>query len=165
MIAGAGTVGLEILNDCPDVGTITVPIGGGGLISGIAIAVDAASPKPLVCGVEAEASQPFTASRAAGRIVEVHVAPTLADGLAGNLDSDTITFDIVQRLVPAIATVTEEEIRRAMQGIVQYERLIVEGAGAVGVAALLARKLRTQGSVAILVSGANVDSDVFHSLL
>ena len=166
MIAGAGTIGSEILNDCPDVGTIVVPIGGGGLISGIATAVQGGSQKPVVCGVEAESSKPFTAGRAAGRIVEVHVAPTLADGLAGNLDPDTITFAIVQRLVPQIVTVSEEEIRLAMQGVVRHEHLIAEGAAAVGVAAVLQGKIRApEKPVAIVLSGANLDIEVLRSLL
>lgn len=166
VIAGAGTIGSEILNDCPVVGTIVVPIGGGGLISGIATAVQGWSQKPVVCGVEAESSKPFTAGRAAGRIVEVPVAPTLADGLAGNLDPDTITFAIVQRLVPQIVTVSEEEIRLAMQGVVRHEHLIAEGAAAVGVAAVLQGRIRAiEKPVAIVLSGANVDIEVLRSLL
>lgn len=166
VIAGAGTIGLEILDERPDVGTIVVPIGGGGLISGIATAVHDTPQNAVVCGVEAEASQPFTAGRAAGKIVEVHVAPTLADGLAGNLDPDTITFAIVQRLVQEIVTVSEAEIRGAMRGIVEHERLIAEGAGAVGVAAALAGRIRADGKpVAIVLSGANVDTDVLRALL
>ena len=165
VIAGAGTVALEILDEQPDA-TIVVPIGGGGLISGIAIAAAARRDPANVCGVEVEASSPFTHSRAAGRIVTIDVGPTLADGLAGNLDPDTVTFDIVQNLVPQVAVITEDELKAAMAGLLLKEKLIVEGAGAVGVAALLSRKLVTNGGpVAVVVSGANVDPSVLRSLI
>jgi threonine dehydratase len=166
VIAGAGTVGLEILQERPDVQLIVVPVGGGGLISGVAIAASAASPHTTVVGVEAEASQPFTRSRAAGHIVTIDVAPTLADGLAGNLDPDTVTFEIVQRLVPEIVTVSEADVREAMRGIVERERLVAEGAAAVAVAALTSGKIRPAGiRVAVVLSGGNVDSSVLKSVL
>jgi threonine dehydratase len=166
VIAGAGTVGLEIVADSPGLDAIVVPIGGGGLISGIAIAAAARAPATEVVGVEVEASQPFTRSRAAGRIVTITVDPTLADGLAGNLDPETVTFDIVQRHVPRIVTVTEDEVRTAMRGVVEQERLIAEGAGVVGVAAVLGRKLQLEGRrVAVVLSGANVDTQVLREIL
>jgi threonine dehydratase len=166
VIAGAGTVALEILDEQPEA-TIVVPIGGGGLISGIAIAAAAhRAGTSNVCGVEVEASSPFTHGRAAGRIVTIQVGPTLADGLAGNLDPDTVTFDIVQKLVPRIAVVAEDEVRAAMAGLLLKEKLVVEGAGAVGVAALLSRKIVTRDKpMAVVVSGANVDAPVLRSLL
>jgi threonine dehydratase len=166
VIAGAGTVGLEILQERPDVSSIVVPVGGGGLVGGIAIAAQGVSLQTAVVAVEAESSHPFTSSRAAGRIVTVDVKTTLADGLAGNLDPDTVTFEIVERLVPEIVTVSENAIREAMRGIVERERLVVEGAGAVGVAGLLAQKIKPAGRcVAIVLSGANVDSTVLKSVL
>jgi threonine dehydratase len=165
VIAGAGTIALEILDEQPDA-TIVVPIGGGGLISGIAIAAAAQRAPSGVCGVEVEASSPFTQGRAAGRIVIIAVGPTLADGLAGNLDPDTVTFDIVQTLVPEIAVVGESELESAMTGLFVNEKLIVEGAGATGVAALLARKIAmTEKPIAVVVSGANVDVSVIRSLV
>ena len=96
VIAGAGTIGLELLEDLPSIDTVVVPVGGGGLISGIGIAVKALSPSTRVIGVEVAASCPFTKSLAAGRLVTIDVGPSLADGLTGNLDPDTITFDIVR---------------------------------------------------------------------
>jgi threonine dehydratase len=165
VIAGAGTVALEILEEQPDA-AIVVPIGGGGLISGIAIAAAAQRAPSGVSGVEVEASCPFTQGRAAGRIVTIDVGPTLADGLAGNLDPDTITFDIVQTLVPEIAVVGEDDLRAAMAGLLVQEKLVVEGAGATGVAALLARRIATAGrSIVVVVSGANVDTSVVRSLI
>ncbi len=158
VIAGAGTVGLEILDEWPDVDAVVVPIGGGGLISGIALAVRGISKKASVLGVEVEASCPFTRGIAAGRIVTIDVQPTLADGLAGNLDPDTLTFDIVQREVDQIALVSEAQLRDAIAGVVTNEELITEGAGAVGVAAILAGRFDLRGKrVAIVLSGANID--------
>jgi threonine dehydratase len=165
VIAGAGTVGLEILEAGEGIDTIVVPIGGGGLVSGIAIAAHETTGAAII-GVEVEASSPLTQSLAAGRIVEIEVSPTLADGLAGNLDPDAITFDIIRRLVPHIVLVDERSLAHAVSGVVQQERLVVEGAGATGVAAALAGKLRVQGRrVAIVLSGANIDADKLASLI
>jgi threonine dehydratase len=158
VIAGAGTIGLEILDEWPDVDVIVVPIGGGGLISGIALAIHGASANARVAGVEVEASCPFTRGIEAGRIVEIDVRPTLADGLAGNLDPDTITFEIVRREVSQIAVVSEAQLREAIAGVVANEQLVAEGAGAVGVAAVMAGKLDVKGKrVAIVLSGGNID--------
>ena len=166
VIAGAGTIGLEILEDWPDVDLIVVPIGGGGLISGIALAVRGASERTRVAGVEVEASCPFTRGLEAGRIVEIDVQPTLADGLAGNLDRDTITFDIVRREVFQIAVVSEAQLGNAIAGVVRNEQLVAEGAGAVGVAAVLAEKLDVRGKrVAIVLSGGNIDQDTLSTIV
>jgi len=135
-----------------------VPIGGGGLISGIAIAAAAVSPGIAVYGVEVEASCPFTKGLAAGRIVEIEVGPTLADGLAGNLDPDTVTFDIVRDRVRRIVVVDEARLREAIVGVVSRERQIVEGAGATAVAGVLAGLLPLRDRrVAVVLSGANID--------
>jgi threonine dehydratase len=124
------------------------------------------TPHARVIGVEAAASQPFTQSRKAGRIVEIDVQPTLADGLAGNMDPETITFEIIQKLVPEIALVSEAEIGDAMRGIVQHEHLVAEGAAAVGIAAVASGKVIAEGRpVAVVLSGANVDVNVLKSLL
>jgi threonine dehydratase len=117
-------------------------------------------------GVEVEASCPFTKSLAAGRIVEINVQPTLADGLAGNLDPDTVTYDIVRQTVSRIAVVSEADLRAAIAGVVANERKVVEGAGAVGIAAVLAGQLDVRGRrVAIVVSGANIDQDTLASVV
>jgi threonine dehydratase len=166
VIAGAGTVGLEILEDWPDVETIVVPIGGGGLISGIALAASAVSPKPAIVGVEVEASSPFTRSLAAGHIVHIDVRPTLADGLAGNLDPDTVTFDIVRDHVDRIVTVDEPQLRAAVAAAHGHEQLTVEGAGAVGIAAVMTGKLNLRRQrIAIVVSGGNIDREVLAACL
>lgn len=165
VIAGAGTVGLEILQQWPEVDDIVVPIGGGGLIGGIAIAADE-SARTSVIGVEVEASAPFTHSLEAGRIVEIDVQPTLADGLAGNLDPDTPTFDIVRRLVRRIHLVSEPQLEDAIRGIAAEERLIAEAAGAAGVAALVAGRMDVRGrNVAVALTGANIDLDKFRKII
>ena len=163
VIAGAGTVALEILEQDPDVDTIVCPVGGGGLISGTAIA---AGPTVSTWGVEAAASSPFTQGLAAGRIVPIQVQPTLADGLAGNLDPETVTFDLVRRHVAGIATVTEPEIAGAIGKLVAEERTIAEGAAATAVAAVLGNRLPLTGrKVAVILSGANIDPHKLRELI
>jgi threonine dehydratase len=167
VIAGAGTVGLEILEEDPQIEAIVIPVGGGGLISGIGIAVrELRQSRTTVIGVEAEASTPFTHALAAGKIVTVDVQPTLADGLAGNLDPDTLTFALVRQLVAKIVAVSEGTIREAIRGLALEERLVTEGAGATAVAAMLSRKVALEGKrTAVVVSGGNIDADVLKSVL
>jgi threonine dehydratase len=166
VIAGAGTIALEIMQDLPRTDLIVVPVGGGGLISGIALVVDG---KAAVLGVEAAASSPFARSLAAGRVVPITVMPTLADGLAGNLDPDTITFDIVRRLVGEMTTVSEAEIRTALRSIAVEERVIAEGAAATAVAAVsggqLGRPAADSQTVAVVLSGANVDAGKLREII
>jgi threonine dehydratase len=158
VIAGAGTTGLEILEDLPGVETIVVAVGGGGLVSGVALAAATAPEPPSIAGVEAAASPVFTSALAAGHLVTVDVAPTLADGLAGNAEPGSITFDLIRDLGVPVSTVTEEEIAAAMRGLRLHEHQTVEGAGAVGVAALLSGRIDVRGAtVAVIVSGGNVD--------
>jgi threonine dehydratase len=167
VIAGAGTVGLEILEDDPAITMLVVGVGGGGLIGGIAIAArERGQGRTRVIGVEAEASTPFTHSLAAGRVVTIDVRPTIADGLAGNLDPDTITFALVQQLVAAIVVVSEESIRDAVRGLAVEEKLVTEGAGAAAVAAVLSGQLRVEGErTAVVVSGGNIDAALLKSIL
>jgi threonine dehydratase len=159
VIAGAGTVGLELIDQEPSLDTVVVPVGGGGLISGIAIAIKAVSPSTRVIGVEVAASCPFTRSLAAGRIVPIDVRPSLADGLTGNLDPDTVTFDIVRDLVDEVVVVDEPDLRAALAGVVEREHLIVEGAAAAGPAALLSGKIKPAGRVAVVLTGGNIDTE------
>ena len=159
MIAGAGTVGLELLDDLPSTDAVVVPIGGGGLISGIGIAVKGLSPSTRVIGVEVAASCPFTRSLEAGRLVTIDVKPSLADGLTGNLDPDTITLDIVREVVDEIVLVEEDDLRRGLAAVVTNEHLVIEGAAAAGPAALVTGKLNVDGNIAVILSGANIDAD------
>jgi threonine dehydratase len=158
VIAGAGTVGIEVVEDLPALDVIVVPIGGGGLASGIGLAVKAAAPKATIVGVEVDASSPFTVSLEAGRITEITPRPSLADGLVGNLEPDTMTFPLVSQLVDRVVTISEDQLARAMHGLAAEERLIVEGAGAAAAAAIVAGKVSAPGqTVVVMVTGGNVD--------
>lgn len=155
VIAGAGTVALEIIEDLPEVEVIVAAIGGGGLISGIALA---SGSRVEAAGVEVEASTPFTTSLAAGRITQIEVGHTLADGLSGNLDPDTPTFEIVRRRVRRIAVASEADLRSAIRGTAEHEKLIIEGAAAAAVGAVESGKLDVRGRrTAVVLSGANID--------
>jgi threonine dehydratase len=165
VIAGAATVAVEILEEWPETATILVPVGGGGLVGGIAIAARAISPGVDVVGVEAEASPAFHEALKAGRIVEVEVHPTIADGLAGNMDPESITFDIVRCLVGRTVLVPEPAIEDAIRGLFAEERVIAEGAGATAVAALVSGLGVSGGRVAVVVSGSNIDAQVLARVL
>ena len=165
VIAGAGTVAVEILEDWPDVDTILASLGGGGLVSGIAIAARALAGRVEVVGVETEASPAFHEALEAGHIVEVEVRATLADGLAGNMDPETMTFDLVRRYVDRTVLAPESAIADAIRGLFEEERVIAEGAGAAAVAALLARLPVAGRRVAVVVSGANIDAELLSKVL
>ena len=157
VIAGAGTIALELFEAESLPAAIVVPVGGGGLISGVAIATKSIAPGVRIVGVEAAASCAMSTSLGAGRITAIEPQPTLADGLAGNLEPGAMTFEIVRRKVDEIVTVSEEEIARAMRGLLAQEHLVVEGAGAAAVAAILAGRVRPAGIAIALLTGANID--------
>ena len=166
LLAAIGTIALEVLEDLPDVEQIVVPVGGGGLLAGIASAASAVGPETDVIGVEVEASHPFAASLAAGRIVEVEVGPTIADGLAGNMDPDNIAFPVVQALVGRMVIVGERELRAAVRDLARHEHLVAEGAGAAGVAAVGAAVVGSGSrTTAVIVSGANINLDLLAQIL
>lgn len=161
VIAGQGTVALEMLDEAPEIDTLVVAVGGGGLISGCAIvAKDRATPIGVL-GAEVEASPVFTASLAAGRIATVTVRPTLADALAGNLEAGSRTFPLVQHLVDGIALVAEGSIEAAMRGLHAHHDLVTEGAGAVATAAVLQGLGLSGRAAGVIVCGQNVDADAF----
>lgn len=158
VIAGAGTIGLEIVEAWPQLDVAVIPLGGGGLASGVGLALKAVAPKVTVIGVEVEASTPFTLSLEAGRITEITPQPSLADGLVGNLEKGSMTFPLVRQVVDRVVTVSESDLGRAMKGLASEERLIVEGAGAASVAAILAGQAAAPGQhVVAIVTGSNVD--------
>jgi threonine dehydratase len=166
VIAGAGTVALEMLEDQPALTSIVVPLGGGGLLAGAAIVAREHPHAVRVIGAEAEHSPVFTTALAAGAITPVEVHDTLADGLAGNLEPGSQTFDLVRDLVDAVALVSESSIETAMRNLVYRERLISEGAGATGVAALLQGGLGLDGGpVGVMLSGRNIDMTVLKRVL
>ena len=161
VIAGQGTLGLEVVEQVPGLDAVLVPVGGGGLISGVAVAVKALSPRVKVIGVEAEVLPCMQAAVEAGELVTLAAASTLADGIAVKRAGE-ITFEHVQALVDAIVTVSEEEIASSILYLLEKEKTVVEGAGAVGVAALLHHKLpRLEGKrVCSVISGGNIDVNV-----
>jgi threonine dehydratase len=160
VIAGQGTVALEILEQVPDLDAVVVPVGGGGLVAGISAAVKALRPQAKVVGVETEVLPSMLASVEEGRLVTLEPASTLADGIAVKRPGE-ITFRHVQRWVDEIVTVSEEEIASAILYLLEREKTVVEGAGAVAVAALMNRKVRLDGlQVVSVVSGGNIDVNV-----
>ncbi|MCM2333600.1 MAG: threonine ammonia-lyase [Anaeromyxobacteraceae bacterium] len=166
VIAGQGTIGLEILEQVPDVEAVVVPVGGGGLISGVAAAVKARRPGVRVVGVEAEAIPCMQAALQAGRPVTLDPATTLADGIAVKRAGD-LTFAHVRALVDELVTVTEEEIASAILYCLEKEKTVAEGAGAVAVAALMHRKARgLEGRrVVSVVSGGNIDVNLIARII
>jgi threonine dehydratase len=166
VIAGAGTVALEVFEDLSPVDSMVIPIGGGGLISGMAAVAKSIAPTCAITGVEADASHPFQTSIRAGHLVEIVPGPTLADGLAGNPDPDTITFAFIQRLVDRIVTVSESDLTAAIVGLVEHEHLVAEGAGAAAAAALIGKRVGVAGTrVVVVVSGGNIDRARLAALL
>ena len=158
MIAGAATVALEIFEDAPETDLLIVAIGGGGLISGAAAVAKGLSDACRVIGVEVEVSCAFQTSVRAGRLVEIVPGPSLADGLGGNPDPDTITFEPIQRLVDDIVTVSEADLETAVIGLAGEDHVIAEGAGAATTAAIVGKRLDIAGRrAAAIVSGANID--------
>ncbi|MBM3519097.1 MAG: hydroxyectoine utilization dehydratase EutB [Alphaproteobacteria bacterium] len=162
VIAGQGTIGLELLEDYPALETAIVPLSGGGLIGGIALALKAAAPRVRVIGVSMERGAAMIESLRAGRPIQVPELPTLADSLGGGIGLDNRhTFALVRDLVDATVQVSEAEIAEAMRHAYREERLIVEGGGAVGIAAVLAGRIAGVGRTGIVLSGRNLDMDLF----
>jgi threonine dehydratase len=156
LLAGQGTVALEILEDLPDLATFVVPVGGAGLLGGCASLIRRVSSGTRIVGAQSEMTDAMARSLGAGRVVEIGYEPTLADGLAGQIDEEGL--EIGEQALDAIETVSEDEIARAIVWLDAHGAGRVEGSGAVGVAALLARRLTTVASpCAIVVSGGNID--------
>lgn len=157
IIAGQGTLALEVLADLPDVETLVVGIGGGGLISGVALAVKALKPDVRIIGVQAAGAPSMRAALDAGHLVTLPAIATVADGIATK-SAGALTFDIVRSLVDDVVTVEEDEIIRAVLLLLERCKLLVEGAGAVSVAALLSGTLDVAGTKTVAVlSGGNLD--------
>jgi threonine dehydratase len=164
VIAGQGTIALEILEDAPQLDAIVVPVGGGGLIAGLAIAAKALNPQIKIYGAEPAATPTMREALKAGRIREIEEDETIADGLAGNIEQDSITFPIVQELVEEIITVSEEEISRALAGFARQEHILIEGAAAVALAALNDPRIAGQ-QLAAVISGRNITMDLFATIM
>lgn len=156
VVAGQGTAGLEILEQVPDVETVLVPTGGGGLLAGIAIAIKAARPDVRVVGVQAAGAAAFPGSLAAGRPVGLAEMQTMADGIAVGLPGD-VTFAAVRDHVDEILTVSEESLSRALLALVERAKMVVEPAGAAAVAAILDDPGRVATPAVAVLSGGNID--------
>jgi threonine dehydratase len=166
IISGQGTIALEIYKELENVNIIIVPIGGGGLISGIAFAAKSLNPNIKIIGVQTKGASTMYESWKAGKIVKVEEFNTLAEGLLGGLESDAITFEIILKYVDEIVLVDEESIKKAINLLWKIEGQIVEGAGATVVAYILEakKKLRNKNVVAV-ISGGNIESSLLDRLL
>jgi len=158
VIAGQGTIGLELLEEFSALDTVIVPLSGGGLLGGIAFTLKSADPGIHVVGVSMERGPAMVESLRAGRVVKVVEEPTLAHALAGDIHPCDYTFPLVRKTIDETVLVSEEEIAAAMTFALEQHHLVVEGAGAVGIAALMSGKVKHLGEhVAVVISGANVD--------
>ncbi len=166
VISGQGTIGLEIAEDLPETTVVVVPIGGGGIISGISIAIKALLPKARIIGVEAKNLAVINPSLKAGKPVEMPYKPTIADGIAIKRPGE-IAFEYIRKNVDEVVEVTEEEIARGIVHCVQNSHLVVEGAGAAGVAALLAGKIDVSenDTVCTVLCGGNIDANLLARIL
>lgn len=168
VVAGQGTVGLEILDQLPDVGTVIVPIGGGGLMAGVASVLKqhaAGTGKSIrVIGVQAKNAAPYPLSLDAGKIVEVDLQPTIADGIAVSKPGK-LNFDIISHTVDEVVTVDDDEIARAILVLLERAKMVVEPAGAVGVAAVLAGKIAPSGPTVVVLSGGNIDPMIMERVI
>lgn len=157
VVLGQGTLGFEILEQLPQVTGIVIPIGGGGLAAGVAAVLKQLRPAVKVIGVQAEASAAIYHSLKAGKMVTVPDLPSIADGIAGNIELSTITFPMIQRYVDDVVLVSEGEIESSMKRLLLSEKLLVEGSAAAGFAALEHGKVDIKGPVVAIMTGGNAD--------
>jgi threonine dehydratase len=165
VIAGQGTIGIEIFEALPSVDVVVVPIGGGGLISGIALALKTLNPKVTIIGVEAEGAQSMKLSLERNKIVPLKSIMTIADGIAVKTPKN-LTFSLAKQYVDAVVTVNDEEIANALYLLLQRTKLVVEPAGAVGLAALLSKKIEfPQKDIAVILSGGNINLSLLTQII
>ncbi|WP_299822251.1 hydroxyectoine utilization dehydratase EutB [uncultured Jannaschia sp.] len=166
VIAGQGTLGLELLEDVPDLAVALVQLSGGGLISGVAAALKARKPGIRVIGITMTRGAAMHASLAAGKPVPVEELPTLADSLGGGIGlGNRHTFAMVRDLVDEVVLLSEDEIADGVRHAYRRERQVVEGGGVVGISALLHRRIRPEGPVAAILTGASIDMDLHYRLI
>ncbi len=166
IIEGQGTLGLEMLEQVPDVETVLVQLSGGGLISGIAKAIKLQKPDVRIVGISMERGCAMVTSQREGKPVEVEELPTLADSLGGGIGLDNRwTFDIVRELVDDLVLLSEAEIAAGIRHAYFEEQVIIEGGGAVGIAALLAGKVKPRGKTIVLLSGKNIDMKLHQKII
>lgn len=166
IVGGQGTIGVELDGQLEEIDAVLVPLGGGGLISGIAAYIKKVRPGVRVIGCSPENSQVMIRSVRAGEILELPSLPTLSDGTAGGVEAGSITFDLCRRLVDDYVTVTEEEIRESLRFFIQEHQMLIEGAAAVAVGAFVKMRRRLAGkNVVIVVSGSNIGIDRLKEVL
>lgn len=166
VISGQGTLGLELMEQWPQLETVVVPLSGGGLISGIALAVKSINPSSRVIGVTMERGAAMYESIKVGKPVQVDEYPSLADSLGGGIGlTNRYTFRMVRELVDDFVLVSEKEIAAGISHAYWREKQIVEGGGAVAIAALLAGKIESQGNMALVLSGCNIDMPLHHRII
>ncbi|MDG4881657.1 hydroxyectoine utilization dehydratase EutB [Mesorhizobium sp. WSM4884] len=166
IVAGQGTLGLEIMEQVPDAASVLVPLSGGGLAAGVAAAVKGVSPGTNVIGISMERGAAMKASLDAGRPVQVEEPPTLADSLGGGIGLDNrLTFAMCRDLLDDVILLSEEEIAAGIRHAYEEEREIIEGAGAVGIGALLAGKAKAKGPTVLLLSGRNIDMSLHRRIV
>ncbi|MFJ9990492.1 hydroxyectoine utilization dehydratase EutB [Pseudomonas putida] len=160
IIAGQGTLGLEILEQRPDVAQVLVPLSGGGLFAGVALALKTANPQIVTHGISMQRGAAMHASLAAGHPLEVEELPTLADSLGGGIGLDNqYTFSMTRDTCDHLHLLSETSIANAIRHAYREERQVLEGAAAVGIAALLEGRIEPRGPVVVVISGRNVDTD------
>lgn len=164
IIAGQGTIGLEILKENPNIKNIIVPIGGGGVIAGVSIAAKTINPNIKIFGVQAEGSPAMFNSFKAGKLTFVDKSETIADGINIKQPAQR-TFDIIHKYVDDVTTVDEDEISQAVLYLLERCKLVSEPSGAVGVAALLSKKITVSGDTVVLISGGNVDIKMLNNII
>jgi threonine dehydratase len=166
VIAGQATVAVEIVEDWPEVDTIVVPIGGGGLIAGIGLWAKAVKPELRLIGVQPAASPPMYAHFQTGSTEPMPVAPTIADGVAGNIERTSITWKLCKRLVDEVVLVSEDAIADAMRWALEVPHVLVEGSAALGIAALQPGIVDVAGRrVAVVMTGRNVTGEALRALM
>ena len=165
VISGQGTIGLEILEDLPDLETVLVPLSGGGLAAGIALAIKSANPSAKVIGIGMNRGAAMAESLKAGSPTSVPEFPSLADALGGGIGKENRwTFGLCRDLLDEIVLVSEPEIYRGMKTLFREEQIVAEGSAAVGVAALIGGRIKLKGPTVLIVSGRNVDMDRFTAI-
>jgi len=166
ILAGQGTVGLEIIEDIPSVDTITVPTSGGGLLGGIAIAAKSMKPSVEILGVQPETTPAMYESLRAGRIVNAEMKDTIADALSGNIEPGAVTFQIAKEYVKDVLLVREETIAKPIRLLSEKEKQITEGAGAIAIAPIIENKQDfTRKTTVAVISGGNINDELFRSIL
>ena len=166
VVAGQATVGVEILEDWPEVDTIVVPVGGGGLIGGIGLWAKAVKPALQLIGVQPAASPPLYAYFETGSTDAMPIAPTLADGVAGNIERDSLTWTLCRQVVDEMVVVEEDEIADALRWSLEVPHLLLEGSAVLGIAALRAGRIDAAGrNVAVVTTGRNLTMETIRSVV